>query len=227
MIGFDADDTLWPNMPFFTAAEGRFCALLAEFADAETVSREQYRTERANMPVYGFGTKSFTLSMVETALRLGGAGLRQGAMDEILALGKGLLNHPLEVFDGVEAVLAALGGRFPLVVATKGDLLEQGRKLRRSGLERYFNHIEIMSDKTSDEYAGLLARLGVAPEEFLMVGNSVKSDILPVLDLGGHAVHVPFHDTWIHERADPPRGRANFHGIDSIRELPALLGIAQ
>ena len=222
VIGFDADDTLWVNMPFFTETEKQFCALLSEYADADIVSQEQYRTETANMPLYGFGTKSFTLSMVETAQRLSGGRIAGTAVTDIIELGRRLLDHPMQVLDGVEEVLAALGGRFLLVTATKGDLLEQERKLEKSGLKGYFHHIEIMSDKRPEDYARMLERLGIAPEEFLMVGNSVKSDIMPVLSLGAHAVHVPFHDTWIHERAEPPTGHVRFHGIDSLRRLPDL-----
>lgn len=222
VVGFDADDTLWANMPFFTETEKRFCGLLAEYLDPAGVSEEQYRTESANMDLYGFGTKSFTLSMIETALRLSGGRLPAGAVMDILDLGKCQLDHPIQVLDGVAEVLEALRGRFPLILATKGDLLEQERKLEKSGLKQYFHHIEIMSDKTEEGYAAMLRRLSIAPGEFVMVGNSVKSDILPVLALGGHAVHVPFHDTWVHEKAEPPRGHARFVSIDSIGELPGL-----
>lgn len=221
-VGFDADDTLWMNMPLFTRSEARFCEILSPFADAETVSREQYRTESANMRLYGFGTKSYTLSMFETALRLGGDALPHGAFLEILELGKGILEHPPELLDGVAEVLSLMRDRFRLVVATKGDLLEQERKLDASGLREFFHHVEIMSDKTEAGYAGLIRRLGVAPAEFLMVGNSVKSDIAPVLAVGGYAAHIPYHDTWVHEAGEPPREHPRFFGLDSIRDLPGL-----
>ena len=213
-------------MPFFTETEERFHALMSAYADAQTVSAEQYKTESANMPLYGFGTKSYILSMIETALSLSGGNAAAGTIMDIIALGKRQLDHPMQVLDGVEEVLETLHGRFPLVVATKGDLLEQERKLEKSGLARFFHHIEIMSDKTAGGYARLLRHLGVKPDEFLMVGNSVKSDIMPILALGGHAAHVPFHDTWIHEQADPPEDHARFYGIDSIRQLPGLTLLA-
>lgn len=222
VLGFDADDTLWVDMPFYTETEKRFCGLLAPYADPETVSREHYQTERGNIALYGFGGKSFTLSMIETALRLSGGAIPAAAVADILALGKRQLDHPMQILPGVVDVLDALRDRFLLVIATKGDLWEQQRKLEKSGLTRYFHHIEIMSHKTPEDYALMLRRLGVRADQFLMTGNSVKSDIEPVLSLGGFAVHVPFHDTWIHEKAEPPCGHERFFGIESLRELPGL-----
>lgn len=224
VVGFDADDTLWSNMPFFTEAEKRFCSLLAPFSDAETVSCENYRTECANMAIYGVGAKSYTLSLIETALRLSNGKADMAIVREILELGKSILNHPVTALDGVEDVLSTLRSedRFTMVVATKGDLLEQERKLARSGLKDYFHHIEIMSDKTPDGYNALLNRLGIAPEAFVMVGNSVRSDILPVLELGAYAIHVPFHDTWLHEHAEPPLDNPRYFKIASIREILGL-----
>ncbi len=216
---FDADDTLWSDMPFYTEAEKRFCALMSPYADADTASREQYRTASANMPLYGVGGKSFTLSMMETALRLSDGNLPAAVVADIIATGKEYMDHPVQVLPGVFDVLEALRERFFLVVATKGDLVDQERKLEKSGLALYFRHVEIMSDKTPQRYAGMLRRLDVRPEQFLMTGNSVKSDIEPVLSLGGYAVHVPFHETWIHEKAEPPRGHERFFSIESIHEL--------
>ncbi len=223
---FDADDTLWSDMPFYTEAEKRFCVLMSPYADTDTTSREQYKTAAANMPLYGVGGKSFTLSMIETALRLSDGNLPSAAIAEIIATGKQYMDHPVQVLPGVVDVLEALRKRFLLVLATKGDLLDQERKLEKSGLAPYFRHVEIMSDKTPQGYAQLLRRLGVCPEQFLMTGNSVKSDIEPVLSLGGYAVHVPFHETWVHEKAEPPSGNDRFFSIKSIRELidlPLLL----
>lgn len=223
---FDADDTLWSDMPFYTEADKRFCALMSPYADTDTASREQYRTASANMPLYGVGGKSFTLSMMETALRLSGGNLPSAVVAEIIETGKQYMDHPVQVLPGVIDVLEALRGRFSLIIATKGDLVDQERKLEKSGLTPYFRHVEIMSDKTQQGYARMLRRLGVQPEQFLMTGNSVKSDIEPVLSLGGCAVHVPFHETWIHEKAEPPRENDRFFSIESIRELvdlPVLL----
>jgi putative hydrolase of the HAD superfamily len=222
VLGFDADDTLWSDMPFYTEAERQFRSLLSRYADPETVSREHYQTEIANIPLYGFGGKSAALSMIETAMRLGGGTLPTAVITDIIAIGKRYMDHPVQVLDGVVDVLEALRGRYTLIVATKGDLVDQERKLEKSGLKPYFHHIEIMSDKTPDKYAQMLRRLGVRAEQFLMTGNSVKSDIEPILSLGGYAVHVPFHDTWIHEKAEPPREHERFFGIESIRDLIEL-----
>jgi putative hydrolase of the HAD superfamily len=202
IITFDADDTLWVNEPYFQETERHFCQLLEAYLPAHTVGQELYKTELANLELYGFGVKSFILSMLETALRVSEGHISTAALAGVLELGKGMLRQPIELLDGVETVLAALYGRYRLVLATKGDLLDQERKLRRSGLERYFHHIEVMSDKRESDYEKLIRHLDIRPEEFLMVGNSIKSDILPVLRLGGYAVHVPFHTTWVHESTD-------------------------
>jgi putative hydrolase of the HAD superfamily len=214
-------------MPFYTEAEKTFCSLVSVYADAETAARELYGTASANIPLYGVGGKSFVLSMIETALRLSGGNLPSAIVTGILALGKRYMDHPVQVLSGVIDVLEAFRGRYVLVVATKGDLLDQERKLEKSGLAPYFDHVEIMSDKTPDAYARLLCRLGVRADQFLMTGNSVKSDIEPVLSLGGYAAHVPFHDTWVHEKAEPPQGHARFFSLESILELLDLKRLAK
>lgn len=224
VIGFDADDTLWENENHFQEAERRYAALLSPFADAASASAELFRTETANIAIYGYGVKSFTLSMLETAVRISRGALPAATVGEILALGKGLLTMPVILLPGVEETLSVLKARFRLVVVTKGDLVDQERKLARSGLEGLFHHIEIVSEKDESNYRSLLRHLELRPEQFVMVGNSMKSDILPVLGLGGYGIHIPFHATWQHEKveeADVPAER--LLRARSIREVPDLL----
>ena len=201
VIAFDADDTLWSNEPFFQEVERKYTDLLSEYDNAEEISAELFQTEMDNLECLGYGAKAFTISMVETALRVSERKISADKIQQIILLGKSLLQMPIELLPGVEETLKALKeqGRYRLVVATKGDLLDQERKLHRSGLTSYFDHIEIMSDKTEKEYTRLLQTLQVAPEEFLMIGNSLKSDIQPVLAIGGYGVHIPFEVMWQHE----------------------------
>ncbi|MCF8231003.1 MAG: HAD family hydrolase [Bacteroidales bacterium] len=224
VIGFDADDTLWVNEPHFREAERGFTRLLSDYMDEEALSQRLYETETGNLADYGYGAKSFVLSMVETALKVSDYRISQESIGEILALGKRLLNKPVELLSGVEETLASLYGyNYRLIMASKGDLLDQQRKLARSGLEGYFHHIEIMSDKQEKDYANLLSHLDIRAEEFLMVGNSIKSDILPVLNIGAHAVHVPYHTTWVHEVVDPQTTGREILSVENIDEVPGLL----
>lgn len=221
-IAFDADDTLWVNEPFFQETERHFCALLENWLPAHEIETELLQTEIANLPLYGFGVKGFVLSMLETALRITGGQLSPTTSARILELGKEMLEKPVELLDGVREVLESLAasGKFRLVVATKGDLLDQERKLKKSGLEPFFHHVEIMSDKRAADYAKLLRHLDCRADQFLMVGNSLKSDILPVLELGGWAVHVPFHTTWALEKTDDvPLERPKFRQAERISDL--------
>jgi putative hydrolase of the HAD superfamily len=199
VIAFDADDTLWVNEPYFRETEIKFCQLLEDYMPQHTVAQELFKTEIDNLPLYGYGVKGFMLSMVETALRITDKTLNVTVIEKAIQYGKELLEKPIELLEGVEEVLQALQKHYRLVVATKGDLLDQQRKLRKSGLGHYFHHIEIMSDKKELDYEKLIRRLDIAPQEFLMIGNSLKSDVLPVLAIGGHGVHVPYHITWAHE----------------------------
>ncbi|WP_288241690.1 HAD family hydrolase [uncultured Bacteroides sp.] len=201
VIAFDADDTLWSNEPFFQEVERKYTELLGDYGSAKEISAELFKTEMSNLECLGYGAKAFTISMVETALRISAQKVTAEKIQEIILLGKSLLEMPIELLPGVEDTLKALKaqGGYRLVVATKGDLLDQERKLKRSGLTPYFDHIEIMSDKTEKEYNRLLQVLQVAPEEFLMIGNSLKSDIQPVLAIGGYGVHIPFEVMWQHE----------------------------
>jgi putative hydrolase of the HAD superfamily len=224
VIAFDADDTLWVNEPYFQETEKKFCALLEDYLPNHSVSQELFKTEMQNLALYGYGIKGFMLSMVETAVRVSNKTLNVDIIEKAISFGKELLEKPIEIIDGVEEVLENLHKKYRLVVATKGDLLDQERKLRKSGLGHYFHHIEIMSDKQEKDYTKLIRHLDISPDQFLMVGNSIKSDILPVLAIGGHAIHVPFHTTWAHEHIDHHVQHDNFRNILAIREVMGLVG---
>lgn len=223
VIAFDADDTLWVNEPYFREAEDKFCALLEDYLPLHSTANALFKTEIANLPLYGYGIKGFMLSMVETILEVtqGTASLEMIA--KAIEFGKEQLNKPVELLDGVEEVLAALKGDYHLVVATKGDLLDQERKLKKSGLESYFHHIEIMSEKHEKDYLKLLKHLDCKPENFLMIGNSLKSDVLPVLTIGGSAIHIPFHTTWAHEVIEHNVVHDNFKSAQTLAEIMTIL----
>ncbi len=223
VIAFDADDTLWVNEPYFYETERKFCALLEDYLPQHSVSQELFKTEMQNLSLYGYGIKAFMLSMVETALRISNKTLSVDIVEKAIQFGKELLQKPIELLDGVEEVLESLKGKYRLVVATKGDLLDQERKLKKSGIGHYFHHIEIMSDKQEADYKKLIKHLDIKPAEFLMIGNSIKSDILPVLAIGGHGFHVPYHTTWAHERVDHNVEHSNFRNMTAIKEILPLL----
>jgi putative hydrolase of the HAD superfamily len=199
VIAFDADDTLWVNEPFFREAEEKFAELLEDFMPQHSSIKELYRTEIENIGVYGYGIKGFTLSMIETAMRISDQKISVILVDKIIQIGRDMLDKPVELLPGVVEVLKELNGDFRIVLATKGDLLDQERKLKKSGLANHFHHIEIMSDKKISDFEKLLKHLDIEGFEFLMLGNSLKSDILPVLELGGYGIHIPFHITWKYE----------------------------
>ncbi len=223
VIAFDADDTLWVNEPYFRETEEKFAALLEDYLPLHSVMNELYKTEMQNIPLYGYGIKGFVLSMIETALRISNKNVSMGVLEKIIQYGKDQLEKPIEILDGMENVLKQLKNKYRLVVATKGDLLDQERKLRKSGLEHYFHHIEIMSDKQESDYLKLIKHLDIQPEEFLMIGNSLKSDVMPVLAIGGHAVHIPYHTTWVHEHVEETIEHKNFRQVESIKDiLPEL-----
>ena len=199
VIGFDADDTLWVNETYFRDAEEEFGQLLSQFETPNKIDQELFKMEMKNLPIYGYGIKGFVLSMVEMALELSNHTVSNQVINQILNIGKTMINKPVELLDGIEDTLKALSKNYKLIVATKGDLLDQERKLEKSGLLSYFHHIEVLSEKQPENYQKLLHHLDIKPSEFLMVGNSLKSDILPLIDIGAQAVHIPFHTTWLHE----------------------------
>ncbi|MBM3854160.1 MAG: HAD family hydrolase [Verrucomicrobia bacterium] len=224
VIGFDADDTLWHNENIFEKTHERFRALLARYHDAATVDRTQLATEMRNLELYGYGIKGFTLSAIETAIQLTAGKIQADEIQHLIELGREMLAHPVELLDGVEEILAALAGGHRLLLITKGDLRDQERKLAKSGLASRFRAVEIVSEKNELTYAAVLGRHGVAPRDFLMVGNSLKSDILPVLALGGAGAHVPYHLTWAAERAEEPAAAAGrLFRLKSIRGLPEVV----
>ena len=223
VIAFDADDTLWVNEPYFRQTEEQFCTLLSSYASQHELERELLKIEIANLALYGYGIKGFILSMIEAAMKITQNTLSIEVVAEIIELGKQMLNQPIELLDDVEEVLEALKGKYRLVVATKGDLLDQERKLRKSGLNPYFHHIEIMSEKDDANYLKLIKHLDIKPEELLMVGNSLKSDIMPVLNIGGHAIHVPYHITWAHEQIEDSIDNERFKSAITIKDILAYL----
>ncbi len=223
VIAFDADDTLWVNEPYFQEAEQRFCELLEDYMPKHNVSQELFKTEMKNLSLYGYGIKGFMLCMIETVLRIANHTVNPSMIEKCIQLGQDLLNKPIELLEGVEHVLQNLKGKYRLVVATKGDLLDQERKLKKSGIAHYFHHIEIMSDKQEQDYLKLLKHLDCMPENFLMMGNSLKSDIMPVLEIGGYAVHIPYHTTWAHEKTDHRIENERFLAVEKIDQVLNLL----
>ncbi|MFD2203083.1 HAD family hydrolase [Shivajiella indica] len=223
VIAFDADDTLWVNEPFFREAEEKFCSLLEDFLPHHTVEKELFKTEIQNLSLYGYGVKGFMLSMIETILRVSENTADIKLVERALLIGREMLEKPVNLLEGVEEVLVRLNGNYRMVMATKGDLVDQERKLNKSGLAKHFHHIEIMSDKKVSDYQKLLKHLDCKPENFLMIGNSIKSDVLPVLELGGTAIHVPFHITWIHEEVSHTIQHPDFHQVDNIKKVINIL----
>lgn len=223
VIGFDADDTLWVNEPFYQDVEKEFCQMMKLYLPEKVTSEELFRTEMQNLEIYGYGAKGFILALIETALRATEGKITSEEISRILDIGKTLLTMPIQLLDGVENVLQILQPQYKLILVTKGDLLDQERKLQKSGLIGYFHHIEIMSDKHENNYKKLLAHLDIKPEEFLMVGNSVKSDILPVTNIGAKAIHIPFEVTWQHENHHESPENDSFTSISQISEILNLL----
>lgn len=224
VVALDGDDTLWHNELQFSMTQVRFCELVSPHAPGENLDARLLATERINLSTYGYGVKSFTLSMVETAIEVSEGRVPVSVIEQILAAGKAMLSHPVELLDGVVEAIDALSDRYALMVITKGDLFHQESKLARSGLGERFHRIDIVSEKDEATYRRIIEREGVAPDRFVMVGNSLRSDVLPVAALGAHAVHVPFHTTWALEDVDPEEAaRYEFSTIDSLFELPALI----
>ena len=224
VIGFDADDTLWVNETYFREAELEFAKLLAQYETANTIDQELFKKEMQNLPLYGYGVKGFVLSMVEMALELSNYNVSNETIEAILNIGKEMLNKPVELLEGVEETLKALSKQYRLILLTKGDLLDQERKLEKSGLTKYFHHIEVLSDKKEANYLNLLSHLDINASEFLMIGNSLKSDILPIINIKAHAIHVPFHTTWLHEQVNEEEtNNKPFKTVHSLLNIKGLL----
>lgn len=224
LVALDADDTLWHNEPLFTSRREQFCAMLSRYEPEGVPEDRLYQVEMRNLRHFGYGVKGFVLSMIETAIEVTGGRLESSDVRAIIDWGRDMLSEPIRLLDGVAEAVEALANDHPIILVTKGDLLDQETKLARSGLGHLFNGIEIVSDKTPDVYRRVMARYRVPPDRFVMVGNSLRSDILPVVEAGAHAVHVPYEMSWVHERV-PPEALADlrFHEIAHIRDLPALL----
>lgn len=208
VIAFDADDTLWQSESLYFQAQCEFRELLAPYHGDNGVVDALYETEVGNLPYYGYGIKSFALSMIETAIHMTDAKIDGRDIQRIIDLAKEMLSAPVQLLDQVEEVLAALSESYPLMVITKGDLVDQEAKVARSGLAAYFSSVEVVSDKTPDVYRAVLEKHRLKPRRFLMVGNSLRSDILPVVSLGAQAVHIPYHITWEHEKVPVGAGEA-------------------
>ncbi len=222
VIGFDADDTLWHSETYFAVTEDRFRALLAPWCSEEETTVRFLERERSNLALFGYGIKGFTLSMIETAIAASDGAIPVGAIQEIVNWGKEMLAHPVDLIDGVEDVLDVVGAHYRLMLLTKGDLLHQESKIAESGLAERFDAIEVMAEKDPSSYGRFLSSVEVAPSEFLMIGNSARSDVLPLLELGAQAVHVPYEVTWGVEKVD---GDASWPVLASITELVALLDL--
>ncbi len=223
-IAFDADDTLWQNEVNYVFTQEMFASLLAPYCHPEMVDSQLYETEMRNLRLFGYGTKAFMLSMIETAIELTDGRINGGEIQQIINAGKSMLEKEIELLPHVPETLRTLHDAYPLMLITKGDLLDQESKISRSGLSDYFNHIEIVSDKSAQTYQSLLDKYRIEPQHFLMAGNSLKSDVLPLVEIGATAVHVPFEITWAHEaNIDPQHDQASYYTIEHLGQLPDLL----
>ena len=222
LVGFDADDTLWRSQDYFDEAQADFERIVATYVDLDDVAHRLYAVEKRNLALFGYGVKGMVLSMVEAAVEITEERISASDLHRIVGLGKDLLRHPVEVLDGVREAVEAIAADFPVVLITKGDLFHQEAKVRDSGMADLFRRIEIVSEKDAATYARLFEEFGIAPQRFLMVGNSLRSDIAPVLELGGWGVHVPYHTTWAHEADATLR-----HGSERMRAIAGIGDLAQ
>ena len=223
VVGVDGDDTLWHSESLFSVTHDRMRALLSPYVRPSVLDERLLATERRNLRYFGYGVKGFVLSMVETAIEVSEARVSAGEVATIIEAGKEMLDHPVELLDGAREALEALAGRRRLVLVTKGDLFDQESKLARSGLGELFERVEVVAEKDERAYRRVLSGVGVAPPAFAMVGNSIRSDVLPVLGLGARAVHVPYPITWALEDADPGPAAGRYEVLDDLRELPEAL----
>ena len=224
LVGFDADDTLWKSEDYYRDAQARFEAMLARYVDLDDVHERLYAIEKRNIALFGYGVKGMALSMLEAAHEISGGRVSAGDLHGIVLLAKELLRHPVEVLDGVRDAVEAVAAEYPVVLITKGDLFHQEAKVRESGMADLFRRIEIVSEKDTATYTRLFEEFDIAPDRFLMVGNSLRSDIAPVLELGGWGVHVPYHTTWAHEAdAQLRHGGERMRSIGGLAQLPAAM----
>ncbi len=221
VVAFDADDTLWVNETYFREAEERFAELLSGYETKNKIDQELFKTEIKNLDIYGYGVKGFMLSMIQSALELSNYNIDQKVIEQIIDIGKEMLEKPIELLEGVEETLKVLSKKYKLILATKGDLLDQERKLEKSNLIQYFHHIEVLSEKKPENYRKLLKHLEIPSAKFLMIGNSLKSDVLPLLEIGAKAIHIPFHTTWQHEIVEHDGN--GYKSISKLNELIKLL----
>ena len=224
VIALDADDTLWHNETIYVSTQQKFKKLLARYHPEEWIDKHLFETEMRNLEFYGYGIKSFTLSMIETSVELSEGRINGEEVKQILDFGREMMAKPVKVLDDVEGVLSKLSSSYTLMLITKGDLVDQKSKLFRSGLEEYFDHVEIVSDKSTETYSAILAKHFIEPDRFLMVGNSMRSDILPVIVAGGHAVYIPYPVTWAHETVrEEETNEHDYYQLKGIDQLPSLL----
>ncbi len=224
LIAFDADDTLWHNELLYERTQTRLTELLSDYAAEETVIQQLYQTEMQNLEYYGYGIKSFTLSMIEMAVEISQGTISGSQVEQIIGFAKEMLTSEVQLLDHVAETVEALSRSYKLMVLTKGDLRDQQWKLSHSGLGDYFHYVEIVSDKGEQTYTALLKKYGITPRRFLMVGNSLRSDVLPVVAIGGQAVHVPYHLTWQHEIVDSVAIEQNgYYELEHLGQLPGLL----
>jgi putative hydrolase of the HAD superfamily len=222
-VALDADDTLWHNESIFHLTQDQYVNLLTDYGDPDHMKARLLEVEIKNLKLYGYGVKSFTLSMIETAIDLTRGAVPAKTIAAIMDLGRAMLEHPVEPLPGVAETLAALQDGYKLVMVTKGDLMNQEQKLARSGLGDYFDAIEIVSEKDANTYRRVVARQGVAAEQVVMIGNSMKSDVLPALEAGLWGIHIPYHITWAHEHAEPPADSPRFAKLETISAVPLWL----
>lgn len=222
-IGLDADDTLWHSENHFAVTEQRFGELVQPWAEGEEAAGRLLDRERANLRLFGYGVKGFTLSMIETAIEVSGGDVSAQAIQQVIEWGKEMMDHPVELLAGVADTIERLRSRYNLLLITKGDLFHQETKIAESGLADRFDAVEILSEKSPDHYRRVLDRAGVSPGEFVMVGNSMRSDVLPAIEIGSHGVHVPYGITWGHEHIDDDPEADTFHRLKRISELPGLV----
>jgi putative hydrolase of the HAD superfamily len=225
-IAFDADDTLWVNEPIFTQTRLQLEEILSQYMPVDHLEADLYKNESRNLSLFGYGIKGFMLSMIETAIEMTSQQVSGTDIQKIIDLGKEMLRHPVELLPGIEATLEALEDRYELMIITKGDLFDQETKIARSGLADYFKRVEIVSEKSPETYQELISRHQIDIDNFLMIGNSLKSDVLPVCQIGGSAIHIPFHDTWVHEKIPPHKANGvEYLELNDIRELMDVLPV--